>query len=39
MEGLIVGLVIGMFITYSFIYPETVKMFLGKVVKQIKKMY
>ena len=39
MQGLILGFIIGALVTYTFIYPETVKMVLGKVVEQVKKLF
>ena len=38
MEGLILGFIGGMFVTYAFLYPETVKMVLGKVKTRLKKI-
>ena len=38
MNGLVIGLVLGMFITYSFLQPESVKSLFEKIVEQFKKM-
>ena len=38
MDGFIAGLIVGMFITYSFLQPESVKRLSEKIVEQFKKM-
>lgn len=39
MNVLILGFIVGALVTYTFLYPETVKMVLGKVVEQVKKLF